>query len=427
MNALLGLYRAGAVMAGPLAPLWLRTRLRRGKEDAARLGERLGVAGLPRPPGSLVWLHGASVGESLSLLPLVRRLSGSPVLVTTGTLSSANLMAERLPPGALHQFAPLDLPGAVDRFLDHWRPALALVAESELWPNTVAAIRRGRIPLGLVNGRLSPRSHARWRRAPGAIRAVLGSFDMVLAQSADDATRLLSLGARHVEVTGNLKFDAGAPAADPAALDRLREAVGTRPLWLAASTSPDEDALLIDVQRTLQGQRPDLLAIVVPRHVDRGGALADAAAAAGLRVARRALGQPPDPATQLYVADTMGELGSFYRLARAVFVGKSLAGEGGGQNPLEPAALGCAVLHGPRVGNFVDIYRDLDRLGGAMEVVDGLALASALRILLDDGPRRDAMGRAASDAARAGRGATNRTLAALRPLLVRAGVPVPPA
>ncbi len=419
MTLLLSLYRAATTLFGPAATPYLRRRTARGKEDAGRLPERRGLSRHPRPAGRLVWLHGASVGEGLALLPLVERLVGRGlgVLVTTGTVSSARILAERLPPGALHQFVPLDVPSMVRRFLDHWRPELAILAESELWPNLMIETTRRSIPLVLVNARLSRRSFERWRRLPRFIGPLLGLVDLCLAQSALDAERFLALGMPRVTVAGNLKFDAAPPPADIAPFERLAEAVGSRPLWLAASTHPDEEALLLDVHLGAAASRPDLLTAIAPRHAERGAAIAAAAAARGIPASRRSLGEAITDETALYIADTMGELGLLYRLAPIVFMGKSLGGAAGGQNPLEPAKLGCCILHGPAVASFTDIYALLDARGGAMAVADPMGLAEAVTRLLDDPDTLDAMAAAAARAIEAGAGATDTIMAALEPLL----------
>lgn len=424
MTLLLSLYRAATTLFGPAAVPYLRRRTARGKEDAVRLPERRGLSRHPRPAGRIVWLHGASVGEGLALLPLVERLVGCGlgVLVTTGTVSSARILGERLPPGALHQFVPLDVPSMVRRFLDHWRPELAILAESELWPNLMIETTRRSIPLVLVNARLSRRSYDRWRRLPRFIGPLLGLVDLCLAQSALDAERFLALGMPRVTVAGNLKFDAAPPPADVAPFEQLSEAVGARPLWLAASTHPDEEALLLEVHASIAESRPDLLTAIVPRHAERGAAIAAAAAARGLLTSRRSLGEAITDETALYIADTMGELGLLYRLAPIVFMGKSLGGAAGGQNPLEPAKLGCCILHGPAVASFTDIYALLDGRGGAMTVADPPGLAEAVTRLLDDPDTLDAMAAAAAGAIEAGAGATDRVMAALEPLL---GSPTP--
>ena len=266
-SLLLGAYRGATALIEPAGRQFLAWRLRRGKEDPARLGERLGFAGEVRPAGRLVWLHGASVGEGVSLLPLVESLAdrGWRVLVTTGTVNAARVMAARLPSGVLHQFVPLDLPGAVRRFLGHWRPDLVLLAESELWPNLMHEVGRAGIGLALVNARISQRSARRWGRARDFIGALLSHVDLCLCQTAEDAGRFERLGCTRVAVTGHLKFDVPPPGADLLALSAMTERIGTRPVWIAASTHADEEAALWDAHARLRRREADLLTVIVPR------------------------------------------------------------------------------------------------------------------------------------------------------------------
>jgi 3-deoxy-D-manno-octulosonic-acid transferase len=408
-------------LAGPAVRAVLARRVGRGKEDPARLGERLGKPGAPRPHGPLVWLHAASVGESLSILPLVERLGAldpaPAILVTTGTVTSARLMGERLPQGALHQFVPVDLPSAVDRFLDHWRPDLAIWVESELWPNLVLAAARRGVPMALVNARMSETSARNWRRLPGLATPLMHAFEIVLAQSDEDAARFAALGARGVTVPGNLKAAAGALDADPVALLALESAIGLRPRWLAASTHPGEERLVAEAHATLVGAHPDLLTIIVPRHPARGGEIAAELAGFGLSVARRANGDLPGPRTGVYLADTMGELGLFYRLSPIAFVGNSLVGAGGGHNPLEPARLCAAVLSGPKVANFTEAFATLEAAGAARIVPDGAALADAVGALLADPAEVLARGAAGARAAASDHVVLDRIMGALLPLL----------
>ncbi len=416
---LLRTYRVASAALEPAAAMLLAWRRRKGKEDRARLGERRGSPGRARPAGRLVWIHGASIGETISILPLVERLTrqGLAVLVTSGTRTSAELVARRLPPGALHQFMPLDVPRYVRRFLDHWRPDLALFAESEIWPNVVMELDRRGVPLLLVNGRLSERSFRRWARLGRSARALLSRFSLCLAQSAADGARLERLGAPRVVVAGNLKFDAPPPPADPRLVASLTGLLAGRPVWIAASTHPGEEEIVAGAHRALVDRLPDLLTIVAPRHPQRGAEVEAIAAAAGLSVARRSAGQQPDRATDVYVADTVGELGLFYRLAPLVFMGGSLVPHGG-QNPIEPAKLGAAILHGPHVHNFTDVYAAIDRAGGALPVADGAALAAALADLLDDAALTREMARAGARTVEGLGGALERTLQSVQPFVL---------
>lgn len=418
-SPLLWTYRLGVTLMTPAASGLLLWRRGKGKEDPTRLGERRGHAGRARPAGPLVWLHGASVGETLSILPLVERLTrrGVTVLVTSGTRTSAQLVARRLPPGAIHQFMPLDVPLYIKRFLGHWRPDLALFAESELWPNFVHALDRRGVPLVLINARLSERSFRRWMRVPQAAEAMLSRFAFCLAQSPGDAERLQRLGAPRVSIAGNLKFDSPAPPADPRTVASLQALTAGRPVWMAASTHPGEEEAAIAVHRALVKRYPDLLTIVAPRHPQRGPDIAAMAQESGLVAVRRAEGMQPDRAVDFYVADTIGELGLFYRLVPLVFVGGSLVPHGG-QNPIEPAKLGAAILHGPHVHNFTDVYAAIDRARGALPVNDARALAQALADLLSDPGRMRTMGRAGTAAVEGLGGALERTIRAIDPFLV---------
>jgi 3-deoxy-D-manno-octulosonic-acid transferase len=425
---LLGLYRAATSLGGPLLGLELRRRLRHGKEDPARLPERFGVPGLPRPEGTLIWVHAASVGESLSVLPLIdallERWRGLEVLLTSGTVSSARILADRLPGRVRHQFVPLDRAAAWHRFLGHWRPSLALLVESELWPNLILETRAHGVPLALLNARLSARSFRRWRRAPATARRLLASFDLCLAQSAVDGERLAALGAREVRAVGNLKRAAPPLPAEPRALAALAAAIGERPVWLAASIHPGEDEAVLAAHRRVAAALPGLLTIVAPRHPERGDALAARIAAQGLRLARRSRGELPSPATEVYLADTLGELGLLYRLSRLAFIGGSLIPHGG-QNPLEAARLGCPPLLGPHMDNFREIADALLAAQAALAVADGEALGRAVGDLLVDEATRSALAARAQAAAASEARVLDAIIDALQPLFARARIDAP--
>ncbi|MCW6507139.1 3-deoxy-D-manno-octulosonic acid transferase [Lichenifustis flavocetrariae] len=417
------LYRGGTALLEAGALPFLHWRLKHGKEDALRLPERLGRTSIPRPPGPLIWLHGASVGEGLALLPLIERLAGRglQVLLTTGTVSSSRVLGNRMPPGAVHQFAPLDGPRAARRFLDQWRPDLVIFAESELWPNLLGEATRRRIPTALINARMSARSFARWRRLPALARDLLGDFDIVLAQTQADAKRYTALSGRPVPSTGTIKFDAAPPPANPAELAALQRSVAGRPVWIAASTHAGEDQDCCAVHRELSHRLPGLLTIIVPRKVDRGPALVAHAGQLGLSAGLRSRGDAIEPETDIHIADTMGELGLFYRLQTAVFVGKSLVPAGGGQNPIEPAKLGNAVLHGPHTANFAEVYADLDAAGASVRVADMADLGAALTNLLGDRMKLTQAARKAALVIEARMGATERTFEQLQPYLPHDG------
>ena len=415
-----GLYRGLTVAARPLIALYLRSRVKRDKEDPARLGERFGYPSCPRPSGHLVWFHGASVGEALSVLPLAERLtrerSRLSVLITTGTVSSARLLAERLPAGVFHQFVPVDTGAAVARFLDHWRPALALWVESELWPNLIAATQARGIPTVLIQGRMSAGSFRAWRRARGLIAPLLSEFALVLAQTPVDAERLGALGARAPKVTGTLKYALPPPPAQAANLAALDAAIGDRPVLLATSTHPGEEAAVLEADRGLRQSWPDLLTIIAPRHPIRGPDIAAMAREAGLTVARRGAGGLPKAGDALYVADTLGELGLFYRLSDVAFIGGSLVAHGG-HNPIEAMQLKTPVLFGPHMTNFAEVVADLADAGALRQVSDGAELGDAVAALLAAPQARRALAEAQHALVAAKAGLLDDLLARLRPLL----------
>ena len=406
--------------ATPLAHHVLTRRLRRGKEDPQRIGERRGETTTRRPAGMLVWVHGASVGELIAAIPLIGRLRerGLAVLVTTGTVTSAQLAAKRLPPGVIHQFVPLDTPAYVARFLDHWRPDLALFVESDLWPNTIMAGAQRRIPLIVINGRLSARSFERWRYLPGTIEALLKRLDLCLVRTTDDAERFDTLGAPRITTTGNLKLDVPPLPFDDGKLAKLTVALAGRPVIAAASTHLGEETAVIDTQRRLRNTFRGLLTILVPRHPERGASIAGAVEAAGLTAALRSRDQLPQAGTDVYIADTMGELGLIYRVAPIVFMGGSLIPHGG-QNPIEAAKIGAAILHGPHVSNFADIYAALDRAKGAELVPDAGRLPVRFGAWLKDTQERARAAAAAKATVDLLGGALERTLTALEPYLMQ--------
>ncbi len=413
-------YQGFAAMATPLSRVVLARRLRRGKEHPQRLAERRGESSVPRPPGPLIWAHGASVGEMLAVIPLVEglRARNFNVLVTSGTVTSARLADRRLPQGVIHQFIPLDAPRYAARFFEHWRPSLALLAESDLWPNLILSCTERNIPLILVNGRLSERSFTRWRYLPHTISTLLSRFDLCLTQSEPDAERYSELGAPRVSMTGNLKLDVPAPPVDAGKLTAIRAVVRQRPVIAAASTHPGEEAVIIDAHRRLKQTFPGLLTVIAPRHPERGSGVVEIATAAGLNAVARSRGLLPDRGTDVYVADTIGELGLIYRLAPIVFMGGSLVRHGG-QNPIEAAKLGAAILHGPHVWNFNEIYAALDEARGAEEVLDVNRLAVRIGAWLTDAAARKQVADSALATVENLGGALRRTLSAIEPYLMQ--------
>ncbi len=403
-------YRAVTTLVSSAAPLLLRRRKRQGKEHRDRASERLGYASEARPDGKLVWIHGASNGEALAALPIVEQLTarGTNVLMTSGTVTSAELMAERLPAGAIHQFVPIDTPGATARFLDHWKPDAGLFVDSDLWPNLILGAKARGTRLAQVNARMSQRSFEGWRWARKTAQAILAAFDVCLAQDDAIAARFRELGAPDVRVIGSLKEDAPPLPYDEGKLAELKAAIGARPVLLAAQTHPGEDETILPVHDTLRATHPDLLTIIVPRHPVRGP---DIAMLADARKAQlRSAGDVPAPDTAVYVADTLGELGLFYRIAPFAFVGGSLVPMGG-HNPLEPARLHCGVLGGPHTHNSQTAFAAIFAEQGLGLVRTSSDIAALAGRLFADPAAAKALGDAAARGAAALGGAVAKTIA----------------
>lgn len=402
--------------------LWLRAQ--RGHEETAHLKERRGIPSLPKPSGKIVWVHAASVGEMRSVLPLVQALIAKnedlTCLITTVTVTAARLVRKTEHTRIIHQYAPYDHPGWIDRFLKYWQPHTVFWVESELWPHGLQAIHDRRIPLVMINGRLSAKSAARWSRVPRTIRHILSHFDLCLAQSHEDGERLKMLGAQRVSVAGNMKY-AGKPLLyDEHALEALRTQTAGRPVALFASTHAGEEALAARIHQSLAAKIPSLLSIILPRHPKRGEDISAIIDKEGLRWARRSRGDTISDDTAIYIADTLGETGLFYRLCPIVFLGNSMVSiPGGGHNPIEPAQLGCAIVYGPHMWNFGEIDKELRAAGGAILVRDEKNLEAALQGLLTDKTKREALSNAACAFMDRQNGVLDNALALLRPVLER--------
>ena len=422
MSPALIVYRLLTRLLEPLAPRLLDARAKEGKEDPVRVDERLGRTTVVRPAGDLVWLHGVSVGETLSLLPVVERIRRQrpdlAILVTSGTLTSAQLLAQRLPAGVIHQFAPVDAPGAVAAFLDHWQPSMAVFVESELWPNLILEARRRGVKLVLASARITEKTVEGWRRFPGAVRQILSAFDRIMPQDETSAARLKSLGAR-IDGPVNLKLSGEAPPHDAAAFTRLSAAIGDRPVVVAASTHDGEEIAIV---RALDKLADRLCLILVPRHPARSPDIATALTRDGYRFARRSQGHEPDRDTDLYLADTLGEMGLFLRLADVVVMGGSFSAAlakpaVGGHNPLEPARLGKPAVTGPDMSTWAAVTDALVEAGGLAVVQAPWDLPAVLAPLLANPDAARVMGeRGRRSAAEAGSG-LDRLWEALTPLL----------
>jgi 3-deoxy-D-manno-octulosonic-acid transferase len=393
-------YQALIRVLEPLLVLWLYWRRWRGKEHPTRIKERFGHAGIPRPAGTVIWIHAASVGETNSILPLIESLrdanSDWHFLITTTTQTSANRIAQLRDRGAnwlSHQFVPVDHPRYVKRFLSHWQPAAALFVESELWPTLIAQARTQTKFMGLINARLSPASFARWSRNRERFQAMLHKFDLILAQDELTNQRLQALGIPGVMMLGNLKLDTPAPTVNQQLLERWENAIGNRTTWLLASSHHDEEALAMRVHHQLSERYPDLLTLIVPRHPERADEIIKLGARRQAKYIRLSETTLPDKTTEFVIGDTIGDMGLFYRLASLCVIGGTFVAHGG-QNPLEAARLNCAVLHGPSVENFSEIFSALNE-SGAAAATSRDALGPTLSHYLRDTAARAAMTEAA--------------------------------
>lgn len=419
---LLSLYRAAAQGVSPLFHVLFALRSRTSKEIPARKGERFGRSERLRPEGSLIWIHAASVGETMSVLPLIDVLTGEGhnVLLTTVTVTASELADQRLPDGAFHQFVPYDAPEPFRTFLDHWSPDLAMVVESEIWPCLFDEMKGRDIPFVLLNGRLSDGSLRNWSRIPGTSRYIFGCLDAVFAQSRADADRFKSMGCKTVEVPGNLKFDASEPMVDETALTQLQAGIADRKIWLAALTHPGEDEIVFAAHDKLRREFPDLLLVLVPRHPARAPEIAQAASERGLKLAVRSAAEPVRPETDVFLGDTLGEMGLFYRLAPVTFLGGSFV-DVGGHNPVEAALAGSALVTGPRVANARGVYKDFWNKGAAIRVSEPSDLAENVSVLLNDADRVGGQAETARSLVEEGRGALGTTVELLRRILNGAG------
>lgn len=389
--AILSAYLAVARLSPPLWRAALAYRARRGKEDPARLPEKYGHPSAKRPDGPLIWFHAVSVGESLALLKLFRKLRAAypdlRILLTTTTLGSVKALDKTgLPEGVIHQYFPIDTPGAVARFLNHWRPDLHVIAEADMWPLMMTAVRARGVPMILLNTTITPRRFRQRMRGRALYAHLFGYFDALLMQDQTAIDRFIELGAPadRLHLMGVLKSASDPLPVDAGELARLQGQIGARPVWLAAVTTPDEEAALVEAHAIARAKIPDLLLIIAPRQVH----LADKTEAAGrarfANVARRSRADTLAPDTEVYIADTIGEMGLWYRLSPIAFMGHSMPASGqgmSGKNPYEAIALDRVVLHGPTHENFVATYDHLRACGAAVPVASAQELAAQVIVL----------------------------------------------
>ncbi|MFA4994908.1 MAG: 3-deoxy-D-manno-octulosonic acid transferase [Bdellovibrionales bacterium] len=417
---LLKLYRFLTILCEPLVRAYLRVRMSRGREDKERFAERFGYASKPRPRGRVIWCHAASVGEASSLLLLIEKIHGQypnmSIVLTTGTVTAARMVEKRLPEYALHQYAPVDLVSSVKRFLDTWQPTLAIWIESELWPNMLSALRMRSITAILLNARMSDKSFRNWYRFKGFAQELLSTFRLCLAQTEADKSRFIALGARPVKCVGNLKYVSMPPPFDAEELERLRAETQGRSLWLMASTHPGEEQVALEADRALATKFPRLLTVIAPRHPDRGDEIERLIKSSGLASARRSKGERIMENTQVYLADTMGEMGLFYTLCPVTVLGGSFGGTGG-HNPIEPAQLKSAIVFGPSMTNFSEVAREFISDAAAVQVQSAQEIAVTVGRLWQDEVERERMARAAQLLADQKRSILSRIMIEISPLL----------
>ncbi|MDQ7019791.1 MAG: 3-deoxy-D-manno-octulosonic acid transferase [Robiginitomaculum sp.] len=418
----LGIYRALTHGLTPLAPAWLGRRAKAGKEEAARIAERFGITDMTRPTGTLVWLHGASVGEAELALNLMQAMLATRddlhFLITTGTRTSADMVARRLGKNAVHQYLPLDLPRAVTRFMAHWHPDLGVLMESELWPNLILAAKAHGTPLALANARMNEYSLHRWKSVPFSAAKLIRAFDWIGAADRGTRAGLMKLSNQPYETVGNLKFSMPAPMADKSTLSRLQAAMKDRPVWLALSTHEGEDKTVLRAHQQILQSHPNALLVLVPRHPERADKIITLCDQAGLATTRHSTGANPDEATRVYLGDSIGEMGLWLRLGTPAFIGGSLLPTLSGHNPLEAARLNVPVLCGLYCASFQEIYEALIRAEGARPVKTGAAMARAVLDLWDNPDKAKAMSNAANTIAHdQAKAPLQATLAALMPLI----------
>jgi len=403
-------YKAVGMIVYPFMGPFLRLRARKGKEDRERRYERYGYPSADKPSGPIIWFHAASVGEANAIIPLIEHVNslGIYTIMTTGTVTSAEIVRQRLPRESFHQYVPLDLKPALTRFLDHWQPDVAIFTESEIWPMTLMELSNRKVPTILVNARMSDKSYKRWRNATGFAGVLFENFSHVIAQSEMDAERFKNLGARPVDVSGNLKVDTDSLPFNENELQQLKNDIGDRYCWVAVSTHEGEEEAIGKVHQMLKKKHPGIFTIIVPRHPERGAGVSAHLKETGLNVAIRSNNEKISSKTDIYMGDTIGEMGLYLRLATVCFMGKSLKSSGG-QNPLEPAMTGTAIVSGQNVQNFRDTYRGLLNTGAVRLVSDEKMLAANVEYLLVNTEEREKMIAAAHDTIHQMSGALDKT------------------
>lgn len=426
----LRLYKKLVRASGPFLNLYLQRRLKKGKEDGERINERRGIPSIQRPSGTLIWVHAASVGESQSALVLIDALNNKlgkeniSFLVTSVTVTSATLMGRRLPNNAIHQYSPVDHPDWIRRFLDHWQPDAAFWIESELWPNTLKFLKKRHIPSALVNARLSEKSFKRWKAISGETQSMLSVFDVVLTQTKQHKKWFDELGIHTSIVTDNLKFSASPLPYNENELKSLKKKVGNRPIWVYASTHKGEEELAVETHEALLEVFPDLLTIIVPRHPDRREEILENLKDTDLKIALRSRNNSLNKNTQIYIADTLGELGIFYKLTEIAIIGRTFSDDGGGgHNPIEAALLDCATLSGPNYQNQQDLTDQMVKANAIKIVEKKSDLPKVVSELLKDDIQRQKLMKDGKEFAQKKAGVIERVLHEIEPLLLKINKP----
>lgn len=425
------IYKKTMVLGTPFIKTILARRIKSGKEDPERINERKGEASLPRPSGPLIWIHVASVGEAQSIMSMVNLLLDQNkqlnILVTSVTRTSAQVLAQKLPERAFHQYAPVDHPDWIRKFLDHWEPNMALWVESELWPTMLTFLKKRHIPAALLNAHMSPNSHRNWKRAPDFARNLLSVFLVILAQSKQDAGYYSEFNSHSVVVTDNIKYAAKPLAYNEDDYAHLKAAIQNRPVWLYASSHDGEEDLAAQVHKLLSAQFPDLLTIIAPRHPDRRADALEAVQSNGLKATLRGQNKTlPSPDDQVYIVDTMGELGLLYKLSPLALIGRSFSTDGGGgHNPIEAALHNSAVLHGPWVQNSTELYKEMDEAGAALEIETPDKLAPAIAELLANPDKLSELQKSGREFAQTKADVLKKVIEELEPVFLEAHLPAP--
>ena len=349
-----------------ISPFIILVRLFKNKEDKIRFKEKFCSFSKKRGTGKLVWFHGSSVGEILSVIPLVEKLekkkSIKKILITSSTLSSSNVLSNFKLTKTIHQFFPIDSNFLTEKFLNYWNPSVAIFIESEIWPNMLMNIKKKSLPLILLNARITKKSFNKWRMIPSMSKILFNTFNICFSQNKETKKYLKSLGSKKIKFLGNLKYSESKTQKENTLNNSLKNILNYKKVWCAASTHNSEEKICAIAHKKLKKKYKNLLTIIIPRHTQRAESIASEIQDIGLKIQIRSMKNKLSNNTEIYLADTYGETKSFYNICKTVFLGGSLINHGG-QNPLEPVRLGCKVVHGPYIQNFTEVYQLLKKGG----------------------------------------------------------------